>query len=179
MTETHKYKARRAFKLSILLVTILVANAHELSHAQKHDALEPSPDDDPRMISACKTVSADADYFVPENIKEHTVPSPSGAYGYREGCPFWVVDFSLNRLANSTLTPNGSRVFDESIFYGVPHDLPSSEAAGGEDPIVKEDCARLRVEHYIFKKFKHESQLSSQNTFTGRDNGTAASTDVD
>ncbi len=129
------------------------------------------------VVSSCATVQPDAEYFIPENLVEHIVPSGSGAYGYRKGCPLWVVDFSLNSKSNSYLPPNGQRIPEKTVFYGVPHDLPSSLSAGGENPIVQEDCQRLRVEHFIYKKFKHESafvfkkHLTRKGVWQGSQNG--------
>lgn len=113
------------------------------------------------FVSRCAKAPPDAEYFVPENLVQHIVPSGSGAYGYREGCPLWIVDFSLNSKSNTYLV-NGQRFVEKTVFYGVPHDLPSSLSAGGKNPIVEEDCKRLRVEHFIYKKFKHESAFVFQ-----------------
>jgi len=106
------------------------------------------------MESLCATAKADAEYFIPEAFVDHLVPSLSGRYGYRGGCPFWVVDFSMNSKSHSQLV-NGVRIRNQTRFYGVPHDLPSSQSAGGKDPIVQEDCQRLIVEYIIYTKFKH------------------------
>src|SRR6266550_3292896 len=107
----------------------------------------------------CAGASADAEYFIPENLSEHAVPSGSGRYGYRQRCPFWVVDFSMNSKSNSFVPPGGARVRERTNFFGLPHDLPSSNSAGGRIPIVKEDCERLRLEYIIYSKFKHESKF--------------------
>jgi hypothetical protein len=109
------------------------------------------------LETRCAQANADAAYFIPENLTEHRVPSGSGGYGYRQGCPFWVVDFSMNSKANSYI-PFGStvRVREPTLFYGAIYDLPSSRSAGGTIPIVKEDCERLRLEYIIYSKFKHE-----------------------
>ena len=63
----------------------------------------------------------------------------------------------MNSKSNTFLEPDGSRSKQQALFFGVAHDLPSSQSAGGKDPIVKEDGDRLRVEYIIYTKFKHES----------------------
>jgi len=55
----------------------------------------------------CAGAEADAEYFIPESLSEHAVPSGSGQYGYRQRCPFWVVDFSMNSKSNSFLPQIG------------------------------------------------------------------------
>jgi len=150
---------RRTFKTFVLFVTLSVSSVPHRGLGQRPDVSAPADATDRPTVAMCKKVAPDAEYFVPEDLKLHRVPSGSGAYGYRQNCPFWVVDFSLNRLANSILEADGSRSFEETKFYGAAYDLPSSSSANGKDPIVKEDCLRLRVEYYIFSKFKHEPEF--------------------
>ena len=153
----HDHSSKKLVLLVLCAATICAAAV-----GQGPDVSEPSSRDDRRVVRECAKVGPDAEYFIPENLVSHTVRSGSGAYGYRKICPFWVVDFSLNSKSNSNLQPDGTRDFDDTVFYGIPHDLPSSLMAGGIDPIVKEDCSRLRVEHYIYKKFKHEAEFVFQ-----------------
>lgn len=123
----------------------------------------------PALIETrCGKVAPDSEFFIPEPFEQKVVPSLTGGYGYRSGiCPFWVVDFSLNRLSNSQII-DGQRVFDDTEFWAVPYDLPSSAAANGDRPMVQEDCERLRVEYIVYKKFKHEAHFAVQqhNTVT-------------
>ena len=119
--------------------------------------------------SECATAKADDEYFIPEAFVEHLVPSLSGRYGYRARCPFWVVDFSMNSKSHSQLV-NGVRIRNLTRFYGVPHDLPSSQSAGGKDPIVQEDCQRLLVEYIIYTKFKHEANFVMTRHITAKGN---------
>ena len=146
----------------MLLLALCGLTVFDRVLGQQPDVSVPSSRENRRVVTNCAKIGPDAEYFVPENLVQHIVPSGSGAYGYRNTCPFWVVDFSLNSKANSVLLPNGSRLLEDTVFYGIPHDLPSSLMAGGTDPIVKEDCERLRVEHYIYRKFKHETTFVFQ-----------------
>lgn len=143
-------------KLTLVLLAICAVNICVAAIGQQPNVSELSDRQNRRVVTECAKIAPDAEYFVPENLVKHIVPSGSGAYGYRSTCPFWVVDFSLNSKSNSSLSPDGTRFLEDTVFYGIPHDLPSSAMANGTDPIVKEDCERLRVEHYIFRKFKHE-----------------------
>lgn len=126
------------------------------------------------LETRCAKVQPDAEYFIPENLSAHTVPSGSGRYGYRQGCPFWVVDFSMNSKSNTVLNPDGTRFREKALFYGLAHDLPSSQSEGGKDPIVKEDCLRLRVEYIIYTKFKHESTFVFKRHITAKGGWTSA-----
>ena len=148
-------RATLAFKI-FLVLSALVTVILKTNFAQALDRSQLLGTESRPLVSRCAKVAPDAEYFVPEKIVQHTVPSGSGAYGYRTGCPLWVVDFSLNSKSNTELLPNGDRFHEKAAFFAVAHDLPSSSSAGGEIPIVKEDCERLRVEHFIYKKFKHE-----------------------
>jgi hypothetical protein len=145
-------------KFFFILSTIMVSAALGASTTQQPRNRTPSS---PTVLpeADCAGVAPDAEYFIPENFTRHDVPSGSGRYGYRQRCPFWVVDFSMNSKANSYLTPEGSRVRERTLFFGLPHDLPSSSSAAGWIPIVKEDCERLRLEYIIYSKFKHESNF--------------------
>ena len=152
--------------LFVLSATIVAAAA--MAAAQQpvhHDESVPA---DVLLETRCAKVQPDAEYFIPENLSGHTVPSGSGRYGYRQGCPFWVVDFSMNSKSNTVLNPDGSRFREKALFYGLAHDLPSSQSAGGKDPIVKEDCLRLRVEYIIYTKFKHESAFVLKRHITAK-----------
>jgi len=146
----------------LAVLTLAVSAVLATTHAQAPNLNELSTTQTRTIVSNCAKAPPDAEYFIPENLVEHIVPSGSGAYGYRTGCSFWVVDFSLNSKSNTSLLPNGERFVEETVFYGTPHDLPSSLSAGGKKPIVEEDCKRLRVEHFIYKKFKHESAFVFQ-----------------
>ena len=158
--------------LFMLSATIVTAAAMVASPAQQ-PVQQPVQVDEPvaagvLLETRCANVQPDAEYFIPENISAHTVPSGSGGYGYRQGCPFWVVDFSMNSKSNTVLSPDGSRFREPTLFYGIAHDLPSSQSAGGKDPIVKEDCLRLRVEYIIYTKFKHESAFVIKRHITAK-----------
>ena len=159
--------------LFVLSATILSAAALATSPAQQVG--EMSRTNSLSLETKCAKVQPDAEYFIPETIKGHSVPSGSGRYGYREVCPLWVVDFSMNSKSNTALNPDGSRFKEKTLFFGVAHDLPSSQSAGGKYPIVKEDCDRLRVEYIIYAKFKHESTfvLKKHIISTGEWNGSA------
>ena len=150
---------RAAFrpKFFFVLSTIMVTAAFGASPTQQPGSRTTSST--VLLETECGGVNADAEYFIPENFSEHAVPSGSGRYGYRQRCPFWVVDFSMNSKSNSYLNPEGTRVRERTLFFGLPHDLPSSNSAGGRIPIVKEDCERLRLEYIIYSKFKHESNF--------------------
>ena len=164
MADNDKDNTRLALKFLVVLLALIVSAVLPTTFAQEapffgdvsSNALARA------VVSRCAKAAPDAEYFVPENLTEHIVPSGSGAYGYREGCPLWIVDFSLNSKSNTTLLSNGQRFIEKTVFYGIPHDLPSSLSAGGKSPIVEEDCKRLRVEHFIYKKFKHESTFVFQ-----------------
>ena len=151
----------REIKLTLMLLALSAVTIC-IAVGQQPNVSELSDRENRRVVDECAKLAPDAEYFVPENLVQHIVPSGSGAYGYRKICPFWVVDFSLNSKANSSLLPDGSRYIEDTVFYGIPHDLPSSLNAGGTSPIVKEDCDRLRVEHYIYRKFKHEADFVFQ-----------------
>ena len=143
-------------KFLFVLSTVMVTATLGASPAQQHGSRTTSAT--VLLESECAGAQADFEYFIPENFSEHAVPSGSGRYGYRQRCPFWVVDFSMNSKSNSYLPPEG-RVREPTLFFGLPHDLPSSNSAGGRIPIVKEDCERLRLEYIIYSKFKHEANF--------------------
>jgi hypothetical protein len=154
----------RSKTLSVVSAAITPKFLFVLSAIIVTAALGATPNQQPQGSSStvlletrCARADADAEYFIPESLSEHRVPSGSGGYGYRQGCPFWVVDFSMNSKANSYI-PFGStaRVREKTLFYGVIYDLPSSNSAGGSIPIVKQDCERLRLEYIVYSKFKHE-----------------------
>lgn len=160
----------KSFGLSATIVTAAAITAAQ----QKVQLDGESVPIDVFLESKCAKAAADAEYFIPENISFHIVPSSSGRYGYRQGCPFWVVDFSMNSKANTVLAPDGTRFREKTLFYGLAHDLPSSQSAGGKDPIVKEDCLRLRVEYIIYTKFKHESAFVLKRHITAKGSWTSA-----
>src|SRR5688572_13299963 len=162
MADNDKYKIIPALKFLAVLAALVASAVSTTTHAQAPNVNELSTTQARTIVSNCAKAPPDAEYFIPENLVQHIVPSGSGAYGYRTGCPLWVVDFSLNSKSNTYLLPNGQRMKEKTVFYGVPHDLPSSLSAGGENPIVEEDCERLRVEHFIYRKFKHESTFVFQ-----------------
>ena len=155
--------------LLVLSATIVIVAAMPPSPAQQPVKVEDqSVPIDVLLETRCAKVQPDAEYFIPENISSHRVPSGSGRYGYRQGCPFWVVDFSMNSKSNTFLNQDGSRFREKTLFYGLAYDLPSSQSAGGKDPIVKEDCQRLRVEYIIYTKFKHESSFVLKRHITAK-----------
>ncbi len=165
MADNYKDNIRPTLKFLAVLPALVASAVLSTTHAQAPNVSELTTQTRP-IVSKCAKAPPDAEYFIPENLVQHIVPSGSGAYGYRTGCPLWVVDFSLNSKSNTVLLPNGQRMKEKTVFYGVPHDLPSSLTAGGENPIVKEDCERLRVEHFIYRKFKHEPTFIFQKHLT-------------
>lgn len=176
MADNDKVNIIPALKFLAVLPVLVASAVLSATHAQAPNISELSTTQRP-MVANCAKAPPDAEYFIPENLIQHIVPSGSGAYGYRTGCSLWVVDFSLNSKSNTYVIPSGQRFKEKTVFYGVPHDLPSSLSAGGENPIVKEDCERLRVEHYIYSKFKHEPKfifrkhLTRKGEWLGSQNG--------
>ena len=183
MADNDKDNIRLALKFLAVLSALIVSAALPTTFAQDTAFGDVSSTAQSRaVVSRCAKALPDAEYFVPENLEEHIVPSGSGAYGYRKSCPLWIVDFSLNSKSN-TYVVDGQRFVEKTVFYGEPHDLPSSLSAGGNNPIVEEDCKRLRVEHFIYKKFKHEStfvfqkHLFRKGEWQGSQNGCALTKD--
>lgn len=129
----------------------------------------------PNVESACAQAPPDREYFIPEAFSEKVVPSNTGRHGYEQGCPFWVVDFSMNSKSN-TYIQDGVRIKESTNFDGIPTDLPSSSSSAHNlKPGVLEDCKRYRQEYIIYTKYKHEPNfvLRSHNTVTHKMAGTS------
>ena len=116
----------------------------------------------PNYKTLCAQASPDAEYFIPEAFTSKVVTSKSADYAYRKGCPFWIVDFSMNSKSNSFIF-EGRRLFDGTDFDGVSSDLPSTSGTAADmTPGTEQDCTRLRVEYFVYKKFKHEANFVFQ-----------------
>jgi hypothetical protein len=110
---------------------------------------------------ACADVKADTVFVVPkafDDVKGYYLPSPSGGYGYRQGCPFWVVDFFLNSDSHSNPLREPTR------FTGIAYDLPSSPSTIQGFPGDPEDCSRFVVDYYVYQRSSLDPtyQASSQ-----------------
>lgn len=114
----------------------------------------------PSLQTSCAAARTDATYFIPEKFGEKKMPSGSAAYGYRTGCPLWIVEYSMNSKSNTYLDEQGVRHKANTLFLGFPFDLPSSATADAENATVAEDCNRLRVEYYIYTKMKDQAAFT-------------------
>ena len=106
--------------------------------------------------TACAKVAADATWLVPKSFPKdgHYVPSPSGGYGYRHNCPFWVVDFALNSESHTFDNPPSK---EWTRFTGVAYDLPSSPSTAEGLSGDPEDCNRLWIEYYVYQRYSLEA----------------------
>jgi hypothetical protein len=106
--------------------------------------------------ATCANAQPDREYFIPENFADEVIASGSGRYAYEGQCPFWIVDFSMNNKSN-TFMQDGVRIKENTQFYGIPNDLPSTESsAPALSPMTQEDCKRYQLSYMVYTKFKHE-----------------------
>lgn len=154
----------------LMLCPLAVINAQPVS-GQRATPTVNSPkfkaelDTSQTMLQKCAQVQPDASYLIPrsEQFGGRTEASGSGAYAYKPAgnCPYWVVDFHMNRFSNTYINPtSGETERDEVIFSGNAFDLPSSGSSvdnGGKTPIVEEDCKRLEVDVFIYRKDPNEN----------------------
>lgn len=112
-------------------------------------------------LAGCTTVQPDREFFIPEAIPQKgiSIESGSGRYGYqlKPKCPFWVVDYKLNKHSNTILSSDGTRLKLPTEFYGIPYDLPGTKAGNPSILVTEEDCKRWTLEYAIYTKWNHES----------------------
>ncbi len=115
------------------------------------------------IIQKCGRVEPDASYFIPELFSGRVEASGSGAYAYKpkKECPYWVVDYSMNRFSNTWVNESGLRVREGVLFSGNPYDLPSSNLTNdlsfGRRPNTEEDCKRVEIDVLTYKKDPNEN----------------------
>lgn len=121
------------------------------------------------IFQRCAEVNPDASYLIPKQFGGRTEASGSGAYGYQPAadCPYWVVDFLMNRYSNTWVTESGMTIREYVFFKGDAFDLPSSSGVGTR-PIVEEDCKRLEVDLLIYRKDPNENTFKMIKTGAGR-----------
>lgn len=120
----------------------------------------------------CSEVAPDVSYLIPRTNQfgGRTEASGSGEYGYQRAadCPYWVVDFLMNRFSHTWVSESGALMRENVIFFGDAFDLPSSSTANGTRPIVEEDCKRLEVDVFIYRKGPNENKFKIIRNRKGR-----------
>jgi hypothetical protein len=169
------------------LLLMIVAIAYT-SSAQTYSGQRPKPTiNRPRVVAEldttrqtilqkCAEVDPDASYLIPkaDQFGGQTEASGSGAYAYKPpgNCPYWVVDFLMNRSSNTWVDEFGNTKRENVRFYGNTFDLPSSKDANLNHtrPIVEEDCKRLELDVFIYRKDPNENTFkiikSGKNRFS-------------
>lgn len=107
---------------------------------------------------SCAAIEHDVYTWIPETMGEIVRESGSGAYGYRKGCNFWVVDYAMNWLSNNPLDPYGNRLHENTRFFGSAFDLPSSLTANGVNafPGTKDDCENFELRYLIWTRMNND-----------------------
>ncbi len=111
---------------------------------------------------ACALADPDTIFFVPQDFQPVTFPSKGAEYYYESGeqgeCGYWIVDIKMDPVSNKPpplLSPG------EVIIKPGPYDLPSSANAGGTIPAIEEDCNRLSVRTFSYRRLAGESDFTT------------------
>jgi hypothetical protein len=153
--KTHKFQ----WLLLIILATALTGSAQPVSpQRDKRTVNQPRVSAEvgtsQTIMQRCAEAVPDASYLIPgsNQFGERTEASGSGAYAYKPAgdCRYWVVDFLLDQ--NST-HPGGV------VFWTSSFDLPSSAPDDDKRPSVKEDCERVELDFFIYRKEPNEPKF--------------------
>lgn len=113
------------------------------------------------VFQVCARGEPDAHYLIPDSnaFSGRTEASGDGEYGYEPAseCPYWVVDFLMNRFSNTWVNESGQLMREHVLFSGGAFDLPSSPSRDGTRPVIEEDCRRLEIDVLVYRKDPDEN----------------------